>query len=503
MFRLVDDSSPGVVAQGAPLLVGLFVTACFVWWLRPVPPSAAFSWSGLASSATGHVLFASIMAAVAVVSIARLAPDKGKRNAGPLAFYTAACAVWLTPLAVLLSEASLWAVIPAAFLALGLVTTFRSYRNAPGRVPALELVEETGTPALFHVTSLRQAEEWRAASLSASILLQAALVTVLIDSPIGAAAFTLSGGAVLMWNSMRESASGEPPPTFSSKVVARALGMTVLAIVLTAAGLLRYLASESWPGQLEGQSDLVAMAKALFGPAPFDSEPDTSSAEAGDDDPGEKDRGDTALQVAVSDQSFPGIILLPDEQPFMKVVPFPPALKDGFHQGVDRDPLAIPFEGVYWYLLWPIARPPANAVVTRGSPSVRTFRATDLSRLSMQARHNFGSLLEVSCCRAIEVHITNADRFPGTVSLELVLVNTTLPESPSQSLGRAAVDSAPRLEDGGGILAVREVLVYPMPRNSKLQQFDEVALTFRPHPRRHELSARMAIDRFILIPRGS
>ena len=368
VFRLVDDSSPGVVAQGAPLLVGLLVTGCFVWWLRPVPPSAAFSWSGLASSATGHVLFASIMAAAAVVSIARLAPDKGKRNAGPLAFYTAACAVWLTPLAVLLSEASLWAVIPAAFLALGLVTTFRSYRNAPGRVPALELAEETGTPALFHVTSLRRAEEWRVASLSASILLQAALVTVLIDSPIGAAAFTLSGGAVLMWNSMGARASAESQSAFSRKAVARALGMTVLAIVLTAAGLLRYLAAESWPGQLDGPSDLVAMVRALFGPAPFDSEPDTSPAEAGDDDPGEKDRGDTALQVAVSDQSFPGIILLPDEQPFMKVVPVLPALKDGFHQGVDRDPLAIPFEGVYWYLLWPIARPPANAVVTRGSP---------------------------------------------------------------------------------------------------------------------------------------
>ena len=119
----------------------------------------------------------------------------------------------------------------------------------------------------------------------------------------------------------------------------------------------------------------------------------------------------------------------------------------------------------------------------------------------MEARHNLGSLLDVSCCREIQVHITNADRFPGTVSLELLLVNTRLPRrARAVSLGLAAVNSVPRFGTGDRVLPVREVLAYPILADSALQQFNEVAVFFRARYKRQELSAKISIDRFVLIP---
>ena len=60
----------------------------------------------------------------------------------------------------------------------------------------------------------------------------------------------------------------------------------------------------------------------------------------------------------------------------------------------------------------------------------------------MEAHQNFGTSINPSFCREIQIVIRNADCYPGTVSLELILIDTTLREKPSQSLGSSAVVSA-------------------------------------------------------------
>ena len=91
----------------------------------------------------------------------------------------------------------------------------------------------------------------------------------------------------------------------------------------------------------------------------------------------------------------------------------PPAVTYG-HLAVDRTkPFSVPFDGVYWFLRSDTGPPPENAFVTRGSPVDRTFRTTARSvPLSMRARQNFGSLIDVSCCDRIHVEIQNADIYP-------------------------------------------------------------------------------------------
>jgi len=89
------------------------------------------------------------------------------------------------------------------------------------------------------------------------------------------------------------------------------------------------------------------------------------------------------------------------------------------------------------------------------------------------------------------VEIQNTDRYPGTVSLELILRNTTLPGAPFQSLGTAVVASTRPWTLVGERLAVSEVLSFNIPPDLKLRQFDEVSVVFqlRPHsPTAHHVA---------------
>jgi hypothetical protein len=49
---------------------------------------------------------------------------------------------------------------------------------------------------------------------------------------------------------------------------------------------------------------------------------------------------------------------------------------------------------------------------------------------------------------------------------------------------------------------VAEILNFPMPTVHSLRRFDEVAIVFRLNGFRAEDGAKIAIDRFVLVPRG-
>ena len=200
--------------------------------------------------------------------------------------------------------------------------------------------------------------------------------------------------------------------------------------------------------------------------------------------------------------SFPGVILWPEAKPHVMLVS-PRSLTYG-RLTLDRTkPFSVPFDGVYWFLRSDTGPPPENAFVTRGSPVDRTFRTTARSvPLSMSARQNFGALIDVSCCDRIQIEIRNADAYPNTISLELTLVNTMLPGEPSQSLGRALVRSTARLTRNKEIIPARETLTFFISKDTPLQAFDEAAVSFGRDWKRRNQSVKVAIDRFVLIPRG-
>jgi len=193
----------------------------------------------------------------------------------------------------------------------------------------------------------------------------------------------------------------------------------------------------------------------------------------------------------VGDGSFPGVILWPEIKPEPRLIAPLPA-RGGTGPGFAH-PYSIPFGGEYWMYRSLFRRPPPNSFFQRGSPAALSFSTTDHWPLEMEARQKLEEPLDLSCCRAIQIDIWNADRYPGTVSIELYSVQGER----SISLGVEPVRSAPNL-NVESVTAVRETLEFALPAGADL--CSEFKVVFRRERPRHDKSARIALDRFLLIP---
>ncbi|HWJ47017.1 MAG TPA: hypothetical protein VNS62_05155 [Candidatus Udaeobacter sp.] len=165
------------------------------------------------------------------------------------------------------------------------------------------------------------------------------------------------------------------------------------------------------------------------------------------------------------------------------------------------DPVSIPFYGAYWIFKASDKTLPAGAIDMRGDPDSLSFKTTDFSPISMEARQNFGLPIQLSCCGAIELVISNADRRRGTVRVELILTNTILPGQPRQSLGILPVNSTLRWFPGDDRPPVTEVLNFRLPAHLSIQSFDEATIRFEMQSPRERFSAKIAVQKFRLIPR--
>jgi hypothetical protein len=94
--------------------------------------------------------------------------------------------------------------------------------------------------------------------------------------------------------------------------------------------------------------------------------------------------------------------------------------------------------------------------------------------------------------------VRNADPYPGSISLEVILENTSLGDFHWQSLGVLPILS--RADADNPML---ETLSYKIPPHPKIQQFDELTIRFQRASYRATKSAKLAIDRFFLVPRAS
>jgi hypothetical protein len=106
--------------------------------------------------------------------------------------------------------------------------------------------------------------------------------------------------------------------------------------------------------------------------------------------------------------------------------------------------------------------------------------------------------IDLSCCGTIQIAITNGDRYRGSVTLELVLADVTAAGSRSLTLGTSEPDSWPHYGAGE---EVSETLNFAVPSHAALTEFNEITVVFHFDPIRNDRSARMAIEKFVLIPR--
>jgi len=93
--------------------------------------------------------------------------------------------------------------------------------------------------------------------------------------------------------------------------------------------------------------------------------------------------------------------------------------------------------------------------------------------MSMEAYQKLDREIDTQCCNAIQIAISTVDRYPGTVTLELELLDTQSPNQAKLSLGSMEVTARPHSAPQLG----------------------------HRDPLRLETSARISIDRFLLLPR--
>ena len=63
-----------------------------------------------------------------------------------------------------------------------------------------------------------------------------------------------------------------------------------------------------------------------------------------------------------------------------------------------------------------------DAYFQRGTPATLFFSTTDHWPLEMEARQKLERTIRMACCRAMQLDIRNADRHPGTVSVQVMLM---------------------------------------------------------------------------------
>ena len=261
----------------------------------------------------------------------------------------------------------------------------------------------------------------------------------------------------------------------------------------SSAGLLARLRSLFASADSEPQETSVAFAKRLL-------DSTCSQRSEGTRDPSRSDsKTKVAIRVPIVGPIFPGVVLYPDVEKPTKLVA-PPLTAMAGPVGAPSDALSVPFDGVYWFWRGVADQPPANSVVMHGSPSARSFRSTDGDEMSMEARQNLGFTLDASRYRAIQLVVENADPFPGTVSIVLKICNTTDPAKPTQSLGIQQV-SGFNLRTTSSTPSL-ETLIFRIPNTLKTRRFDELVVSFYLKGARADKSARIAIDRFRLVPTG-
>jgi hypothetical protein len=495
-FDLAGVSAPRPLTRWLPPVGGLLAAAAVALLACRLPTLHTISWGELLGSAIACVLEVLLACAVTVWGICALSPRSLALDTRRLILRTSLVALWIAPLALLIRENSPWAIVITAVLVASFVRLVRFPpdigRSAVDEFPPHESNPDESLNVYpkrnpFRLLESAPSVRLQAFGGGAALCAEAGVGAAFAGYPFTAVALVAAASAVWTWSYTRIALPIGAQPYSSSRSSSRPLMMIALAIVITAAALLPYLPQSFGGGGFGAPSRSHVRRRFLQGETGGRSHEKTYEASAGPTTEGD-----------------PGIVLLPDKLTHTKLVAPPPIIANAPVTGRrNADPLVIPFDGVYWFFRAPDVHPPRSSRQAHGSPELLDIHSTDRRPLSMEAHENLGSLIDLSCCSKIQVAIRNADHYPETVSLELVLINTAVPGKPSQSLGRMMVKSTRRWElFAEPALPASETLNFVIPAKSSLRSFDAVRIVFRIDADRAYAGPKIAIDHLVLLPRG-
>jgi hypothetical protein len=475
-----------MVAQVASLLI----TSILVWnWA--VRPSLVFL--PLSTVVAHALLFAALawfFSAVITFGLYWFLPGAKSERLVWSTFRTAAVAVWFAPACILLSALSPATLVAALVLVITATRLLYSEWIAAAPRATVPATPAAAAPlGLFGNFTAKRPLVTRelCTGLAAALALQSGVISVWRHRPFFAGAwFVLSAAIVTLFAMVSGAVDDSRPPSLPRSIYGMA--MTVLLAAGLTVGGLRVMRGgrgdtngDSGPGAAVGPG-AVASAKELLRDLFGDDAP-PAGAGAGGYQP---QPPPVASPGIAPDGSFPGIILLPEVRPVARLVAPPPK---GLSSGAaPARPYGIPFDGPYLLYRWPAQRPPATSVLQHGSPAALGFSTLDHWPLNMEAIQKFDEPIDLGCCRSVRVEIWNADRYPNTVSLELwcgaSFVNT------------APVRSTPDLKRDP-IVAVPETLEFAVKTPRVCNEFK---VAFRRLKLRGDKSARIQLERFVLVP---
>lgn len=461
-------------------VLGLAATGWVVWNAAVVPRLARQPLAAVIGASLGHALLACLASAAITAGLYVLIARSRRADALRVALRTSAVAVWFAPATLLLSELS--PLFLGAALVLVISTTrllyfeWRAIHNdgpAGEFAPARELFEAPASP--LRLKDL-------APALLASLGLEAGIAAVLLGYPLLSAVLFSMTTAMLTLASL---AAGAYTPETKRSLPRSILGLTltvILAAAFTVGGLADHIQRHgsgfhwAW-GHRSGpvESARALLARLLNGGKAAQPQGSVTRVYAA-----------PANNVEIDDKSFPGVVLFSEPRPPAKLVDPLPGWAHTIISTARIEPSVIPFSGEYWMFRPPETQPPRKSYSKWGSPKTLSFVTTDHATMAMQAYQKLEHPIDLSCCGEIQIAISNADRYPGTVALELILMDNGV----SQSLGTLAVPTRPEA-----------VLSFPIPAGSAVREFNELEVVFHRDPVRMDRSARIAIERFVLAPR--
>ena len=482
-FDLVGTPAPRPVPKWLPSVGGLLAASVVAFFVCRWPQVHSLSVGELLGTAVENLLEVFLANALSVWALCAIRPRPVGLSIRPLILRTSLDALWLAPLALFLRENSPWAAAMAAVLMASIVNSLRSQQDPPDSEESL-LLSSDRIP--FSVPESSPYFRRQIFGTGAALCAQTGALAAFARYPF--TAVLLVGISSAVWTSAyTKDSPSDNRPLSPSQSSSRILLIIALAAVFTVARLIPYLRHSYG---IRG-----------FGiPSRYDTRPRSHQG----DRRGEPGREKTAEgSIAPASPGAPGVILLPKKPAYTQLIPPAPAIGNGLlasHR--TAEPLVIPFGGVYWFFKAPDLHPPRTSRQVRGSPDVLDIRSTDRRPLSMEAHENLGSMIDMDCCSRIQIGIRNADRYPKTVSMELVLINSTVRGKPSQSLGRMVVKSTRPWTLYGEHAPASETLNFVIPPHASIRRFDEVMVVFRLDAARADAGPKIAIDRFVLVPRG-
>lgn len=467
-------------SRSLPFLAG-FLVSCTVAALTFQQPSFhSLSWPHLLGIALEQVLTVSL---ICVVTVALLLPSKMYRDREQYVQAVrraSVAALWIAPLVLFVRENSSWAIFVSATLTVLIASQLNDAPNASDANQDDELLTSLSPdplPLFFRFGLL--------ASFLAAICAQVSVVAGIADQVLMGALLIAIAFGVWAWAYRR--GEGHSAPS-RQRPYSKPLISFLAVFLLMVLGLMPFLRQGSGHRNLAG-----AYPWPWHRPTGANAQPPRAGAMV--------PRSKAGFVTGGSGNR--GIILWPEKQLVTKLVAPTPVMTNAVESRGNAKPLVIPFDGVYWFFKSPDIQPPSESRQAQISPETVDIRSTDHQPLSIEAYDHLANLIDLDCCSRIEVAIRNADRYPQSVSLELSLMNTMLPHKPSVSLGRVMVNSTPpwNLYETKRP-AINETLRFAIPSQKLLRGFDEMKIVFRLDQARADADARIAIDHFVLIPRG-